>query len=118
MDASKGRGFLKLRRQQKRLEVISPLSRARTEISLFLTLVQSVKVAKKPKSYAQAAVHDQDEEGVVEDVESSLEGNVDSKVKKSFNFTGDVLYSVCAATAGDSTVFFTQRCAGGRPAIL
>lgn len=98
--------------------MISPLSRARTEISLFLTLVQSVKVAKKPKSYAQAAVHDQDEEGVVEDVESSLEGNVDSKVKKSFNFTGDVLYSVCAATAGDSTVFFTQRCAGGRPAIL
>ena len=117
-ETGKGRGFLKLRRQQKRLEVIAPLSRARTEISLFLTVVQSVKVAKKPKSYAQTAVNDQDEDDVVEDAEPSLEGNGESKDKKSFNFTGDVLYSVCAASAENNTVFFSQRFAGGWPAIL
>jgi hypothetical protein len=50
-------------------------------------------------------VNEQDEGDVVEDAESSLEGNGESKDKKSFNFTGDVLYSVCAATAEDNTVF-------------
>ena len=112
-ETGKGRGFLKLRRQQKRLEVIAPLSRARTEISLFLTFVQSVKVAKKPKSYAQTAVNDQDEDDVVEDAEPSLEGSGESKDKKSFNFTGDVLYSVCAASAENNTgIFFSTFCRG------
>ncbi len=38
VEASKGRGCLKLRRQQKRLEVISPLSRAHTRFFFFSLL--------------------------------------------------------------------------------